>query len=176
MKDPCAEFRPVVLIAQHDEDDLRLLKEASLRYNKYDVVIARTGQEIVDKINDTCFDAVIMGLRFEDLTGSTLSYLIHEFDPLIKIGFLTTYSTETLIEAVNRLDCVFLDKNIEMKDLDSLCGKIYEIATEIPCADKLRISGRDSSKAYRSRYQRYKTLAIPHVMKKESRTGWMQRS
>jgi DNA-binding NtrC family response regulator len=165
MKDPCSGFRPIVLIAQNDEDDLRILQEASLKYNKYDVVVATTGQEIVDKINETCFDAVIIGLRFSDLTGSTLAYLIHAFDPLIKIGFLTNYNTASLIEAVERLDCTFLNKNVELQNLDKLCEKIYHIATEIPCSDKLRISGRNSSEAYRNRYKEYKTLAIPESMK-----------
>lgn len=169
MKDPCSEFRPIVLIAQHDEDDLTILKNASEKYNKYDVVTARTGQEVVDSINDTCFDAVIIGLRFEDLTGSTLAYLIHGFDPLIKIAFLTTYNTVSLIEAVKSLDCEYLDKEKEMQNLDTLCEKIYHIATEIPCVDKLRISGRKSSEEYRNRYKEYKVLSIPSAIKAGSR-------
>lgn len=165
MDDPCAEFRPVVLIAPHNKNDLELLKDASLKYNKFDLVTASTGQEIVDKINENCFDAVIIGLKFPDLTGSTLAFLIHEFDALIRIGFLTIYNTQTLVESAEQLNCVFLDKNKEMKNLDTLCEKIYGLATEIPCADKLRISERKSSEADRNRYKEYNKLSIPPIMK-----------
>lgn len=164
MVNPCTEFRPVVLIAQSDIQDLQVIVEASLQYDKYDIVTATTGQEIVDKINSTCFDAVIMGLRFPDLTGSTLAYLIHDFNPLIKIGFLTHYHTKSLIHTVENLNCVFFNKTEELKDLNGLCEKIYKVATEIPCSDKIRAQSRELNSENRLKYTNYNKLFIPIIM------------
>lgn len=174
MTEQTEKFRPIVLIAQHDIKDLSLLEKACVRYNRFDVVTASCGEEVVDRINDHCFDAVFIGLKFPDITGATLAYLIREFDPLITIGFLTSYNTPTLIDAVESLDCVFLDKNKEMQDLDSLCEKLYDITSNIPCVDELRTSERSSSEVYRNRYRQYHKLSIPKVIKKGENCLWSQ--
>lgn len=161
---PCSEYRPKILIAQANLDDLELLKSESLVYNKYDVVTASTGQEVVERVNDTCFDAVVIGLKFPDLTGATLAFLIHEFDPLIKIVFLSNYNSNILVASVQELNCVYLDKNIELKDIPKLCSKLYDISMELPCSEPSRTLKREYSSENRSRFRSYNKLIIPESL------------
>lgn len=163
---PCSEYRPNILIAQNDEDDLKLLEAASIKYGKYDAVYAQTGQEIIDNVNNHCFDTIILGLKFPDITGATIAYLVHQFDPLVTIGFLTVYKNNILVAAANDLHLRFWDKNEKFKDLDLLCCDIYDLAVEISCDDEKRIIRREYRKPLRDEYLKYHKLTIPHSLAK----------
>lgn len=158
---PCSEYRPIVLLAQYDADDLDKLVQYCLKCDKFDIETASTGQEIIDKVNNTCFDAIILGLKFPDITGSTLAFLVHQFDPLVSVAFLSTYSSNILIAGAQDLGFLFWSKEDKFKDLDNFCGEIYDLAIAMPCDDETRIIKREFMKPIREEYLRYKKLSVP---------------
>lgn len=158
---PCSEYRPVVLLAQSDLDDLDRLAVASDSFDKYDYILASTGVEIINAVNNQCLDAVILGLKFPDITGSTVAYLIHEFDPLISLAFLSGYNNNILVSAAHDLHSKFWDKTVEFQDLPALCDKIYKLAIEMPCANGGRLVKREYMKERRELYKKYNRLALP---------------
>lgn len=158
----CSKDRPVILIAQADTNDLRRIEDAAIECNKFDVITATTGREVVDKINDSNIDIVIIGLKFPDFTGTTLAFIIHEFNPYIKIGFLTNYRSSILVSATHHLNCVFFDKEEEMQNLPDLCEKLYNLAKEKEQEEESR------------QYDSCETLVIPPIVKEFSgeRNRW----
>lgn len=158
---PCSEYRPVVLIAQSDEEDLKTVQTAARSYDKFDVVTTTTGQGIIDNVNKYCFDAIVLGLKFPDITGATVAYLVHQFDPLISVGFLSVYKSSIIITMAQDLNCRFWDKNEKFTDLPSLCDDIYNLAMEMPCDNKSRIIKRAYMKPAREEYLKYGKLEVP---------------
>jgi len=158
---PCSEYRPVVLIAQSDEDDLLTIANAARKYNKFDVVTTTTGQGIIDNVNKFCFDAIVLGLKFPDITGATVAYLVHQFDPLVSVGFLSVYNSNIMITMAQDLNCRFWNKTERFKDLDSLCKDVYKLAIEMPCDNKSRIIKRAYTKPAREEYLKYGKLRVP---------------
>ena len=158
---PCSEYRPVVLIAQSNEEDLNAIRNAAQEFDKFDVVTTNTGKGIVDYVNQICFDAIILGLKFPDITGATVAYLVHHFDPLVSVAFLTTYKSNILVAAAEDLNLKFWDKTEKLKDLNALCQDIYDLAMEVRCDDKTRIIKRMYMQPARAEYLKYRELLIP---------------
>jgi CheY-like chemotaxis protein len=159
---PCSDYRPRVLIAQSDQDSLELLVENSRVYNKYDVEIAVSGQAVVDMVNEYCFDAIVLGLKFPDITGATLAYLIHRFDPLVSVAFLSNYKSDILISVAQDLGFKFWNKDEKFEDLEKLCKDIYDLALYMPCDAEKRIIKREFMRPEREEYLKYGKLTVPH--------------
>lgn len=163
---PCSEYRPLVLLAQSDKDDLNQLAIASDNCNKYEYVLASKGMEIINAVNNQCFDAVVLGLKFLDITGATVAYLIHDFDPLISLIFLSTYNNNILVSAAHDLNSKFWNKNEEFTDMPALCEKIYQAAIEMPCDNSDRMVKREYMRDRRELYRKYDKLSLPSSLAK----------
>ncbi|CAN5203820.1 hypothetical protein BH09PAT1_BH09PAT1_1470 [soil metagenome] len=157
----CSEYRPRVLIAQTCNENLNLLLNYAAKHNLFDVITAHTGKEVITEVNNQCFDAIILGLRFPDITGSTLAYLISQFDPLVSVAFLTEYSNDILVAGTIDLGLPFWSRIDKFKDLDKFCKEIYDFAMTMPCDNKTRIIRRQYTKPARERYLRYGKLVLP---------------
>ncbi len=157
---PCSEYRPKVLLAQSNKDDLEKIAHCAEACDKYNFVLASTGTDIINKINSEYFDAVVLGLKFPDITGSTIAYLIHEFDPLISIIFLSSYNSNILISVVEAIGCKFLDKAEAMENLPELCEFIYQTSMETSCENDKLIS-KEFVNDRRNTYKQYEKLSLP---------------
>lgn len=160
----CSEYRPRVLIAQSDTESLSELVKYCKAYNKFDVITATTGQEIIDAVNGCCFDALVLGLKFPDITGATLAYLVHQFDPLVSVAFLSSYDNDILVAGAKDLGFEFWNKTEKFKDLGKLCTEIYDLAITMPCDDSTRIIKREYMKPVRDEYLRYEKLRLPNSL------------
>jgi DNA-binding NtrC family response regulator len=157
----CSQYRPSVLVAQSDFDCLKRIELEAKNQNKFDLVLATSGKTTIENINSHCFDGVVLGLKFPDITGSTLAYLIHEFDPDISIAFLTTYNTGVLSTTAEYLRCKIWDKEKELENIPNLCNKIYELSMENPCKNLQRTLSRKYAQTKRGLYSQYAKLSVP---------------
>lgn len=149
-------YRPRVLIAQSDEEDLQLIEKHVLRFAKFDYILADRGTQVIQEINENCFDVVVLGLKFKDVTGTTLAYLIHEFDPTIPIVFLTSYSNVMLSGAEDVAYKVIEKENLE-ENLPSICEDIYNIAMEMDVAN----NDKEGQRNYKRPQYNTHRLALP---------------
>ncbi len=60
--------KPKILVVDDEERDLRLM-EAMLAPTGYEVVLARSGQEGLGKIGDTCPDIVLLDIMMPGMNG-----------------------------------------------------------------------------------------------------------
>jgi CheY-like chemotaxis protein len=127
-KDCLPKYKPVVLIAQNDVEVLRAISECAKKFDRFNFDTAITGLEIIEKVNKKSYDAVVMGLKFPDITGTTVAMLIYDFDSNANIAFLTSYDSCLLKSLVTCCDFLVWSRNEKMQDTEGLCRDIYNLA------------------------------------------------
>ena len=157
-------YRPLVLVADDNADFLELLALSMTRADKFDFKTATTGREIIDLVNKECFDALVLDVKLPDIMGTTIAELIKEYDPDIKILFLTGYTGEGTQSAIENLGAKFWQKPVE--DHNGLITEIYNLAMKSPCTDEERFQKRLDA---RIRMKSKKKLEIPSVLLAASR-------
>ncbi len=161
-------YRAKILVADDNEDFLEVLQIFLRQYNKFDIDIARTGKEVVEKVNTTCYDVVILDVKFPDVLGTTIGELLKKYDPLLNVGFLTGYVGSATLEAVDRIHAKYWIKPIE--DINGLAQDIYQMALEHPCNGAERTEKRKEAQIrLKARKDAKDFIEIPKVLLEASK-------
>ena len=74
--------------------------------NGYDVAVARTGREGLDKTSEQQFDVTITDLRLTDMLGTDVLRRIREKDPCSRVIIITAYSTPEIVSESKKLGAI----------------------------------------------------------------------
>jgi DNA-binding NtrC family response regulator len=111
------------------DDDQRLcntMKEV-LSINGYNVDVAYSGQEIIDKIKNEAFKILILDIRLPDINGLDVYEKVKAIDPEVGVVFISGYaSDENMSEIIRKNNYIYLHKPFEPDDLIKMLGKIRE--------------------------------------------------
>ena len=92
--------------------------------NGYDVAVARTGREGLDKTSEQQFDVTITDLRLSDMLGTDVLRHIREKDPCSRVIIITAYSTPEIVSESKKLGAIdVLAKPFSPSDVLGLLNK-----------------------------------------------------
>jgi DNA-binding NtrC family response regulator len=95
--------------------------------NGYEVAVARTGREGLDKTRKQQFDVTITDLRLSDMMGIDVLRYIREKDPCSLVIIITAYSTPEILSESKRLGAIeVLAKPFSPSDVLGLLNKTLE--------------------------------------------------
>jgi DNA-binding response OmpR family regulator len=124
-------FKGKILIVDDNIDLLDYLKDFFMIYN-YEVILAETGAEGIDKFREFSPDIVISDMRLPDKNGNVVVKEIKEIDREVPIIIITGYSDHQLIlSAMKNGACDLLKKPFKPNDLKYLINKIETLFRKI---------------------------------------------
>ena len=104
-----------------DEKNIRLTLSECLQSKEYDIEMAETGEEALQKIKAKDFNLVLLDLRLPGMDGMELLRRIHDFRPDIRVVILSAHGTiDSAVEATRLGAVAFLQKPFiptEIRDL-----------------------------------------------------------
>jgi len=120
-----------ILIIDDNNDLLEYLKDFFMIYN-YEVILAETGNEGIEKFRQYRPDIVISDMRLPDKNGNIVVKEIKEMDKDVPIIIITGYSDKQLILSAMRNGALdLLKKPFKPKDLRYLINKIETLFKKI---------------------------------------------
>jgi len=124
-------FKGKILIVDDNVDLLDYLKNFFMGYN-YEVILAETGTEGVDKFREFSPDIVISDMRLPDKNGNVVVKEIKQIDRDVPIIIITGFSDPQLIlSAMKNGACDLLKKPFKPNDLKFLINKIETLFRKI---------------------------------------------
>jgi serine phosphatase RsbU (regulator of sigma subunit)/FixJ family two-component response regulator/anti-sigma regulatory factor (Ser/Thr protein kinase) len=124
-------YKGKILIVDDNIDLLDYLKDFFMIYN-YDVILAETGAEGIDKFREFMPDIVISDMRLPDKNGNIVVKEIKEIDRDVPIIIITGYSDHQLILSAMKNGAVdLLKKPFKPNDLKYLINKIETLFRKI---------------------------------------------
>lgn len=158
------DYRPLVLIADDNEDFLFMLTSVLEKDGRCDVRTASTGKDIIALVNELCFDALVLDVKFPDIMGTTIAELVHEGDPQVSIAFLTGYTGQATKEAIARVGGIYWPKPLE--SIKKFCNDLYNLALVNPCSNKERLELREYAQRRLLSKKETPKIEIPDVLLK----------
>jgi len=117
-------YKGSILIIDDNVDLLEYLKDFFMIYN-YEVILAESGNDGIEKFREFSPDIVISDIRLPDKSGNIVVKEIKEMDKDVPIIVITGYSDHNLILSAMRNGAVeLLKKPFKPKDLKYLISKI----------------------------------------------------
>jgi serine phosphatase RsbU (regulator of sigma subunit)/ActR/RegA family two-component response regulator len=124
-------YRGSILIIDDNVDLLEYLKDFFMIYN-YEVILAESGNEGIEKFREFSPDIVISDIRLPDKSGNIVVKEINEIDKEVPIIVITGYSDHNLILSAMKNGAVeLLKKPFKPKDLKYLVSKIETLFRKI---------------------------------------------
>ncbi|UCH93029.1 MAG: SpoIIE family protein phosphatase [Candidatus Aminicenantes bacterium] len=124
-------YRGSILIIDDNVDLLEYLKDFFMIYN-YEVILAESGNEGIEKFREFSPDIVIADIRLPDKMGNIVVKEIKEIDKEVPIIVITGYSDHNLILSAMKNGAVeLLKKPFKPKDLKYLVSKIETLFRKI---------------------------------------------
>lgn len=124
-------YKGSILIIDDNIDLLEYLKDFFMIYN-YEVLLAESGNDGIDKFREFSPDIVISDIRLPDKSGNIVVKEIKELDPDVPIIVITGYSDHNLILSAMKNGAVeLLKKPFKPKDLKYLVSKIETLFKKI---------------------------------------------
>ncbi len=124
-------YKGKILIVDDNLDLLDYLKDFFMIYN-YEVILAETGTEGVDKFREFSPDIVISDMRLPDKNGNVVVKEIKQIDQEVPIIIITGFSDHQLIlSAMKSGACDLLKKPFKPNDLRYLISKIETLFRKI---------------------------------------------
>ncbi len=124
-------YRGSILIIDDNVDLLEYLKDFFMIYN-YEVILAESGNEGIEKFREFSPDIVISDIRLPDKSGNIVVKEIKEIDKEVPIIVITGYSDHNLILSAMKNGAVeLLKKPFKPKDLKYLVSKIETLFRKI---------------------------------------------
>lgn len=130
MEDKMEEMRPLILVAEDDDSNFKLIK--AIIGKKYDIIWARNGQEMVDLFTTHQGNAaaLLMDIKMPIMTGLEATRIIRDMDPEIPIIMQTAYAFSTDREnAMNAGATEVLVKPITLSMLRNCLSKYFPQVT-----------------------------------------------
>jgi sigma-B regulation protein RsbU (phosphoserine phosphatase) len=124
-------YKGSILIIDDNVDLLEYLKDFFMIYN-YEVILAESGNEGIEKFREFSPDIVISDIRLPDKSGNIVVKEIKEIDNEVPIIVITGYSDHNLILSAMKNGAVeLLKKPFKPKDLKYLVSKIETLFKKI---------------------------------------------
>ncbi len=124
-------YKGSILIIDDNVDLLEYLKDFFMIYN-YEVILAESGNEGIEKFREFAPDVVISDIRLPDKSGNIVVKEIKEIDNNVPIIVITGYSDHNLILSAMKNGAVeLLKKPFKPKDLKYLVSKIETLFKKI---------------------------------------------
>jgi serine phosphatase RsbU (regulator of sigma subunit)/ActR/RegA family two-component response regulator len=124
-------YKGSILIIDDNVDLLEYLKDFFMIYN-YEVILAESGNEGIEKFREFSPDIVISDIRLPDKSGNIVVKEIKELDREVPIIVITGYSDHNLILSAMKNGAVeLLKKPFKPKDLKYLISKIETLFKKI---------------------------------------------
>ncbi|MCP4148931.1 MAG: response regulator, partial [bacterium] len=124
-------YKGKILIIDDNVDLLDYLKDFFMIYN-YEVILAETGNEGIEKFREYIPDIVISDMRLPDKNGNIVVKEIKEIDKDVPIIIITGYSDHQLILSAMKNGAVdLLKKPFKPNDLKYLINKIETLFKKI---------------------------------------------
>ncbi len=105
------------------DDNEELLKLYSIFLRRYDVLLAKNGQEAVEIYKEESPNLVIMDIKMPVMDGIEATKLIKEFDSEAKIIGATAYHDKYVEEMMNAGALEVLKKPFKYRDLLNIIEK-----------------------------------------------------
>jgi DNA-binding NtrC family response regulator len=112
-----------ILIIDDDRDVCFMLKQIFC-LNNYEVDIAMTGREAIEKVSDKFFNVILLDVKLPDIEGIKLIPVLKKMHPKTKIIIVSGFSYLSISMKV--LDKWALDYVTKPFDIDELLFKISE--------------------------------------------------
>jgi two-component system response regulator HydG len=120
-------MKPKILVVD-DERSHRLMIEAVLSAEGYDIAQADSGQTAIDAVAEKFYDLVIMDIRMPELGGIEALQKIKTISPGIPIVIMTAYaSVGTAVDALKSGASDYLTKPLDIEELKMLVAKTLRI-------------------------------------------------
>lgn len=124
-------YKGSILIIDDNVDLLEYLKDFFMIYN-YEVILAESGNEGIEKFREFAPDIVISDIRLPDKSGNIVVKEIKEMDQAVPVIVITGYSDHNLILSAMKNGAVeLLKKPFKPKDLKYLITKIETLFKKI---------------------------------------------
>jgi len=124
-------YKGTILIIDDNADLLEYLKDFFMIYN-YEVILAETGNEGIEKFREFLPDIVISDMRLPDKNGNIVVKEIKEINKDVPIIIITGFSDKQLILSAMRNGALdLLKKPFKPKDLRYLINKIDTLFRKI---------------------------------------------
>ncbi|MGA1847491.1 response regulator [Deferribacter abyssi] len=110
--------KPYKILVVDDEEHTRLGYAEVLKLDGYDVDVAETGIEGLEKAKATKYDVIVTDLRMPEMDGLTFIENLRKFDKNAKIVIITAFGTYKSYQKSRNLGVVtYLNKPVRAKDL-----------------------------------------------------------
>jgi nitrogen regulation protein NR(I) len=117
------------LLVVDDEPNVLYSIEKSLQSEELEVVVAQTGRQGVELVEQLRPDAMILDVRLSDMSGLEAFDQIRQIAPRLPVVIITAYaSTETAIEAMKRGAFEYLLKPVDLHQLREVVGRALELS------------------------------------------------
>jgi len=139
---------PRVLVVD-DEPNVLYSIEKGLQSAELEVVVARTGRQAVEQVEQARPDAVILDFRLSDLSGLEVFDQIRQIAPRLPVIIITAYtSTETAIEAMKRGAFEYLLKPLDLHQLREVVQRALELSRfrQVPAVFEDEEAGEDAER------------------------------
>jgi len=107
-----------------EDDDIQFLEatEYMLKYENYDVITAKNGEEAIKKYKESSPDIVLMDLKMPVMNGYDAFFKIKKEDPDAKIVFTSAYAinNEEFVKAKKSGLKGLLTKPFDLDELNSM--------------------------------------------------------
>jgi nitrogen regulation protein NR(I) len=117
------------LLVVDDEPNVLYSIEKSLQSEELEVVVAQTGRQGVELVEQLRPDAMILDVRLSDMSGLEAFDQIRQIAPRLPVVIITAYaSTETAIEAMKRGAFEYLLKPVDLHQLREVVSRALELS------------------------------------------------
>jgi nitrogen regulation protein NR(I) len=117
------------LLVVDDEPNVLYSIEKGLQSDELEVVVAATGRQGIELVEQTRPDAVILDVRLSDMSGLDVFDRIRQAAPRLPVIIITAYaSTETAIEAMKRGAFEYLLKPVDLHQLREVVRRALELS------------------------------------------------
>ena len=114
-----------------DDDTIRSTMKAILEDEGYDVDLAASGKEGVEKANETSYSIALLDIRLPDMEGVELLRLMKPAVPRTRKIMVTGYpSTQNAIAALNKNADAYLIKPVDIEKLLSTIKEQLKLQEE----------------------------------------------
>lgn len=111
--------RETILLVE-DEAPVRMFASRALKNKGYEVLVAESGEDALEKIKDHngTIDLMISDVVMPIMDGPTLAKQVRKEWPTIKIIFISGYAEEAYRDELGTLECTFLAKPFTLTSLN----------------------------------------------------------
>lgn len=178
MENPSArpEVKGKVLIVD-DAPDTREIIQKLLHYEGYEIMMAATGEEGIEKAEQEKPDVILMDINLPGIDGTEALRRIRENNPIQCVIMLTAYATlDNAIQALKEGASDFIKKPFENEHLVHIVNQTFEKYLTLKEKEKLeeevrRLSITDDLTGLYNHRHFFKTLESELIRRKRQKTS-----